>query len=90
MSNVVSHIVIGTISTIFFPLFFLCAFYFVITTLKIRIKKLDWLFCEKLGWHSRSYNDVHHTKNDPNKFLKFAKCKWCGFEGQIDSQGNLF
>jgi hypothetical protein len=50
------------------------------------IKKLH---C-KIGWHSYTYSDVHKKPDDPFKFLTFAKCKWCGYEGQIDSQGNLF
>ena len=45
-----------------------------------------------IGWHSAllGFENVHHKKDDPLKFLVFAKCKWCGYEGQIDSQGNLF
>lgn len=50
---------------------------------KIRL----WL-CKHLGWHSPgpSYKD----DKDPFRFLNFAKCKICGYEGQLDSQGNLF
>jgi hypothetical protein len=48
-------------------------------------------FCCWIGWHSfGGYDDVHHSDMDPLKFLVFAKCRWCGFEGQVDSQGNLF
>jgi hypothetical protein len=44
-----------------------------------------------MGWHSWfGYEDAHHDPNDPLQFLVFAKCPWCKFEGQIDSQGNLF
>lgn len=40
-----------------------------------------------IGWHDVvTYKD----DNDPHKFLTFGKCKFCGKEGQIDSQGNLF
>lgn len=48
------------------------------------------LFC-KLGWHSFSYELVEEP-DDPlhtgvcNKY----KCKWCGYVGMKDSQGNLF
>lgn len=45
------------------------------------IKKL---LC-KIGWHSWSYI---HLFNDG--CIEHAKCKWCGYEGMIDSQGNLF
>ncbi len=49
------------------------------------------LFCW-IGWHSYpvGYDNLHHDPDDPLQFLLFAKCKWCGYEGQIDSQGNLF
>jgi len=59
--------------------------------MKYIINKLKKLCCF-MGWHSIfvGFDDVHHHKNDPFKFLTFAKCKWCGYEGQIDSQGNLF
>ena len=43
-----------------------------------------------IGWHSWTYDSVHKDPRDPLGFLTFAKCKWCGYEGQIDSQGNLF
>jgi hypothetical protein len=38
-----------------------------------------------IGWHSFKY-DV--TGFDGAS--KHARCKWCGYEGMIDSQGNLF
>lgn len=44
-----------------------------------------------MGWHSHpNFDNVHKSPNDPYQFLTYAKCKWCGYEGQIDSQGNLF
>jgi len=33
---------------------------------------------------------MHHHPDDPLKFQQYAKCEWCGFEGMVDSQGNLF
>lgn len=44
-----------------------------------------------IEWHSfpvgfRTWKDPR----DPNHFLIFAQCKWCGDKGQLDSQGNLF
>jgi hypothetical protein len=39
----------------------------------------------KMGWHSFTYI---HTSFDVCS--TYAKCKWCGYEGMIDSQGNLF
>ena len=51
-------------------------------------KKFRLWLCKHLSWHTPI--EKHHVDNDPLKFLVFAKCKWCGFEGQVDSQGNLF
>lgn len=36
-------------------------------------------------WHSFSYEYTDH-----DGCSQHAKCKWCGYEGMIDSQGNLF
>jgi len=55
----------------------------------VNIKWLQIIYC-KIGWHSRGYEDAHKDPNNPNRFLNFARCKWCKYEGQIDSQGNLF
>ena len=54
-------------------------------------ESLKKLLC-KIGWHSIfvGFENPHHAEDDPLQFLVFAKCKWCGYEGQIDSQGNLF
>ena len=44
-----------------------------------------------IGLHSLgTYENVHYSKDDPLKVLVFARCRWCKFEGQVDSQGNLF
>lgn len=43
-------------------------------------------FC-KIKWHSYFVGFIP-TFNDGCS--DHAKCKWCGFEGMIDSQGNLF
>jgi len=74
---------------IFFGLLFICMMLYIVARI-IRMPFLDWIFCKVFPWHSGTYDDVHHAENDPHKFLVFAKCKWCGYEGQIDSQGNLF
>lgn len=42
------------------------------------------LFC-KIGWHSFGYT---HKFSDGCSI--HAECKWCKYEGMIDSQGNLF
>jgi uncharacterized membrane protein len=42
--------------------------------------------CNVMHWHSYPYFDT--TTNDGCS--QYAKCKWCGYEGMLDSQGNLF
>ncbi len=42
-------------------------------------------FLCRVGWHSWSYVLIFHDGASQH-----AKCKWCGYEGMIDSQGNLF
>lgn len=48
------------------------------------------IFC-KIGWHSFSY-DLVKVVDDPlrSHICDVYKCKWCGKEGRVDSQGNLF
>jgi hypothetical protein len=40
-----------------------------------------------IGWHSISvgYETVEHYGCSMHE-----KCSWCGYEGRVDSQGNLF
>jgi len=45
-----------------------------------------YIACYKLGWHSYPTFDL--TEHDGCS--QHAKCKWCGYKGMIDSQGNLF
>lgn len=40
----------------------------------------------KIGWHS--YPSFTTTEFDGCSM--HAKCKWCGYTGMIDGQGNLF
>ena len=40
----------------------------------------------KIGWHS--YPNFNHIGFDGAS--EHASCKWCGYSGMIDSQGNLF
>lgn len=46
-------------------------------------------FCCRMSWHGPTTN-VRQAPSDPLQFLVYARCEWCGFEGMIDSQGNLF
>ena len=41
-----------------------------------------------IGWHSIWFIGVDFTGFDGCS--AHAKCRWCGYEGMIDSQGNLF
>jgi hypothetical protein len=64
---------------------------FIITILAKHNNKPAQKLCCSLGWHSYPcFIDAHNNTNDPYQFLTYAKCKYCGYEGQIDSQGNLF
>ena len=53
------------------------------------MKWIKKFFC-KIGWHSFccGYDLVEHDgyHGIANKY----KCKWCGYVGMVDSQGNLF
>ena len=44
-------------------------------------------FLCKMGWHS--FNEGFDSTGFDGCSVH-AKCKWCGYEGMIDSQGNLF
>lgn len=49
-------------------------------------KLLQTLLC-KIGWHSIF---IGFDKLEHDGCSQHAKCKWCGYRGMIDSQGNLF
>jgi len=51
------------------------------------IKLIKKLFC-KIGWHSFRY-DLVETDGYYGIANKY-KCKWCGYIGMLDGQGNLF
>lgn len=44
------------------------------------------VFC-KIGWHSFF---VGFERTGFDGASEHARCKWCGYKGMIDSQGNLF
>lgn len=44
-------------------------------------------FCCWIGWHSYF---VGYTATGFDGCSDHARCKWCGFEGLVDSQGGLF
>lgn len=50
------------------------------------VKPLQKIYC-KIGWH------CHMKDYEPISFdgaSVHCKCKWCGYKGIVDSQGNLF
>lgn len=47
-------------------------------------------FCCWIGWHSYFVGFAGSDEVDETGVLKFARCKWCNYKGQIDSQGDLF
>ena len=50
------------------------------------IKPLQKFYC-KIGWHCHS-KDYQFDHSDGAS--AHCTCKWCGYHGMIDSQGNLF
>lgn len=51
-----------------------------------KIKSLRKFYC-KIGWHCHS-KDYIYNSFDGASF--HCTCKWCGYKGMLDSQGNLF
>ena len=49
-------------------------------------KPLQKFFC-KIGWHCHMKDYIHQSFDGASEH---CKCKWCGYEGMVDSQGNLF
>ena len=50
------------------------------------IKPLQKFYC-KIGWHCHS-KDYQFDYSDGAS--THCTCKWCGYHGMVDSQGNLF
>lgn len=55
-----------------------------------RFSRLLQKFYCKIGWHS--YSHLYETVVHDVGWTKYARCRcpWCGYEGMVDSQGNLF
>ncbi len=47
-------------------------------------KPLRKIYC-KIGWHSHTYDGQYFDGCSAH-----VRCQWCGYEGKVDSQGNLF
>lgn len=50
------------------------------------IKPLQKFFC-KIGWHCHQKDYIYESFDGASMH---CKCKWCGYKGMVDSQGNLF
>lgn len=50
-------------------------------------RKLRVLLCKKLCWHKPGL--IFGNINDPLHQC-YGVCRFCGYNGMIDSQGNLF
>ena len=48
---------------------------------------MKYILCKVLRWHS-IFVGFQHLGFDGCSV--HAKCRWCGYKGMIDSQGNLF
>lgn len=51
------------------------------------------LFCKILPWHSFIVDyELVESPEDPlhTGICDKYKCKWCGYIGHVDSQGNLY
>ena len=53
--------------------------------LKTRLRKIGLWNCRKLAWHPQRYREALAFTG-----ISHARCGRCGFEGLVDSQGNLF
>lgn len=49
-------------------------------------KPLQKLYC-KIGWHCHMKDYIYESFDGASEH---CKCKWCGYKGMVDSQGNLF
>lgn len=52
--------------------------------MKLLLNKIGLWLCRNLGWHGQ----LESGRFDGASV--HARCKRCGYEGMIDSQGNLF
>lgn len=78
------------IKLIIIILFILVTLFFLLITLGYLLadnfKPLQKFYC-RIGWHCH-FEDYIYEYNDGCS--DHCRCKWCGYKGMIDSQGNLF
>lgn len=53
------------------------------------MKAIGRLLCS-IGWHKVDKSRVRGIDGDPFGFIKKSQCERCGFEGLLDSNGDLF
>ena len=54
-----------------------------------RMKIIKRMFC-KIGWHSFPVGYDLVEDDGYHGIANSYRCKWCGYVGMVDSQGNLF
>ena len=57
----------------------------LIAILMIPLRRFIKPFACAIGWHSYDYD-----RTEFDGVSVHARCQWCGYDGMIDSQGNLF
>lgn len=55
----------------------------LLSVLRLFLRPVGLVAC-RIGWHTVGERTEHDDCS------AHAKCRWCGYEGMIDSQGNLF
>lgn len=50
------------------------------------IKSIQKIYC-KIGWHCHQKDYIYNSYDGASLH---CTCKWCGYKGMVDSQGNLF
>lgn len=53
---------------------------------RVDCESLRKFYC-KLGWHCHSSDYLWNSFDGASNH---CTCKWCGYNGMVDSQGNLF
>ena len=84
-------IIMGIFSIIFIMIIFSIIFIMIILLMVLylfanHIKPLQKFYC-KIGWHCHQKDYIY---NEFDGASAHCTCKWCGYKGMVDSQGNLF
>lgn len=71
---------------IFAPIVGVLVLFTIFLLVFTRLKLVRHIRCHVLTWHSAP----HYETTGFDGCSVHARCKWCGYKGMIDSQGNLF